>query len=56
MSDHWNKNTSARENAKDQNEKQTEFLNLVLESLSHPFYVIDVETYAITFMGQGITG
>ena len=61
MSDHWNKNTSARENAKDQNEKQTEFLNLVLESLSHPFYVIDVETYAITLansaaqMGQ-LTG
>ena len=61
MSDHWNKNTTTRENAKDQNEKQTEFLNLVLESLSHPFYVIDVETYAITLansaaqMGQ-LTG
>ncbi len=44
----WNKNASARESAEDKIEKQTEFLNLVLESLSHPFYVIDVETYAIT--------
>ena len=41
-------NAAEREKAKGQIEKQTEFLNLVLESLSHPFYVIDVETYAIT--------
>ena len=48
MSDNWKKNATGRENAKGQIEKQAEFLNLVLESLSHPFYVIDVETYAIT--------
>ena len=48
MSKTWNKNAPARESAQDKIEKQTEFLNLVLESLSHPFYVIDVETYAIT--------
>ncbi len=41
--------------------KQTEFLHLVLESLDHPFYVIDVETFAITLANSaaqmgGLTG
>ena len=48
MSKNREKNARALEGAEDQIQKQTEFLNLVLESLSHPFYVIDVETYTIT--------
>jgi PAS domain S-box-containing protein len=37
----------ARKQAEAKLKKQTEFLNLVLESLSHPFYVIDAHTYSI---------
>ncbi len=32
----------------DQIKKQTEFLNLILESLTHPFYVIDATHYTIS--------
>ena len=42
------KNAEVRQNAEQLVKKQTDFLNLVLESLAHPFYVIDVETYSIT--------
>ena len=42
------KNAAERQNAGQPVKNQTEFLNLVLESLAHPFYVIDVETYSIT--------
>ena len=48
MSKNKKKNVQIFESAEDRIQKQSEFLNLVLESLSHPFYVIDVETYAIT--------
>lgn len=41
------KEAKNHQKAEDQVEKQTEFLNLVLESLSHPFYVIDVHDYTI---------
>jgi PAS domain S-box-containing protein len=42
------KDAEERQNTEEQIKKQTEFLNLVLESLSHPFYVIDVENYSVT--------
>jgi len=36
-----------RKRAEDEIRKQNEFLDSVLESLTHPFYVIDVETYMV---------
>lgn len=36
-----------RERAEEEVRKQNEFLESVLESLTHPFYVIDVSTYAV---------
>ena len=41
------KEAKKRQKAEEQVKKQTEFLNLVLESLSHPFYVIDAHDYTI---------
>lgn len=41
------KEAAARKKAEAQLKKQSEFLNLVLESLSHPFYVVDVNDYRI---------
>ena len=41
------KEAAARKKAEAQLKKQSEFLNLVLESLSHPFYVIDANDYRI---------
>jgi PAS domain S-box-containing protein len=38
---------SQRMNAEKALEKQVEFLNEVIESLDHPFYVIDVDDYSI---------
>jgi PAS domain S-box-containing protein len=42
------KEAKKRQKAEEQVKKPTEFLNLVLESLSHPFYVIDANDYTIT--------
>jgi PAS domain S-box-containing protein len=36
-----------RKRAEEQTKRQAEFLNVVLESLPHPFYVIDVSDYTI---------
>ncbi len=41
------KEAAARKKAEAQLKKQSEFLNSVLESLSHPFYVIDANDYSI---------
>ena len=41
------KEAKKRQKAEEQVKKQTEFLNLVIESLSHPFYVIDAHDYTI---------
>jgi PAS domain S-box-containing protein len=41
------KEAAARKKAEAQLRKQSEFLNSVLESLSHPFYVIDANDYRI---------
>ena len=41
------KEAAARKKAEAQLKKQSEFLNLVLESLSHPFYVVDANDYCI---------
>ena len=38
---------SDRKHAEEKIQKQNEFLNIVLESLSHPFYVIDANNYLI---------
>jgi PAS domain S-box-containing protein len=38
---------AARKKAEARLKKQSEFLNLVIESLSHPFYVIDAQDYRI---------
>jgi PAS domain S-box-containing protein len=42
------KKIDTRQNTEPVVKKQPEFLNLVLESLSHPFYVIDVNNYSVT--------
>jgi PAS domain-containing protein len=39
---------SQRKSAEAENRRKTEFLNLVLESLPHPFYVIDAVDYKVT--------
>ena len=36
-----------RKRAEEQIKEQNEFLNLVIESLTHPFYVIDINDYSI---------
>jgi len=41
------KEAAARKKAEAQLKKQSEFLNSVLESLSHPFYVVDANDYHI---------
>ena len=41
------KEAAARKKAEAQLKKQSEFLNSVLESLSHPFYVVDAQDYSI---------
>ena len=41
------KEAAARKTAEADMKKQSEFLNLVLESLDHPFYVVDVNDYSI---------
>jgi len=41
------KETAARKKAEAQLKKQSEFLNSILESLSHPFYVVDANDYRI---------
>jgi PAS domain S-box-containing protein len=55
------KEAAARKKAEAQLKKQSEFLNLVLESLSHPFYVIDANDYRIKLansaaLESGISG
>ena len=55
------KEAAHRKKAEDQLKKQSEFLNSVLESLSHPFYVIDANDYRIklansTALKSGISG
>ena len=42
------KKTAALEKAETLLKKQSEFLNSVLESLSHPFYVVDADDYSIS--------
>ncbi len=41
------KEAAARKKAESQLKKQSEFLNSVLEALSHPFYVVDASDYRI---------
>ena len=41
------KEAAARKKAEAQLKKQSEFLNSILESLSHPFYVVDANDYHI---------
>ena len=41
------KEAAARKKAESQLKKQSEFLNTVLESLSHPFYVVDANNFRI---------
>ena len=41
------KEAADRKKTEDQLKKQSEFLNSVLESLSHPFYVVDANDYSI---------
>ncbi len=41
------KEAAARKNAEAKLKQQSEFLNSVLESLSHPFYVVDAKDYSI---------
>lgn len=41
------KEAAARKKAESQLKKQSEFLNSVLESLSHPFYVVNAHNYRI---------
>ncbi len=38
--------------AETEQRKQTEFLRTVIDSLDHPFYVVDVTTYAIQIMNE----
>ncbi len=40
-------NITARRKAEEQLQQQNEFLNIVMESLTHPFYVIDANDYTI---------
>jgi len=48
MIDSVSKEISQRKEAKAEILRKTEFLNLVLESLPHPFYVIDASDYKVT--------
>jgi len=41
-----------RQEAEEEQRKQTEFLKTVIDSLSHPFYVLDVETYEIQMLNK----
>jgi PAS domain S-box-containing protein len=55
------KEAAARKKAEAQLKKQSEFLNSVLESLSHPFYVVDANDYRIQLansaaLKSGISG
>jgi PAS domain S-box-containing protein len=40
-------NITKRRKAEEQLQRQNEFLNIVMESLTHPFYVIDADDYTI---------
>jgi PAS domain S-box-containing protein len=42
------KEAAARKKAENSLKKQSAFVNSVLESLAHPFYVVDVNDYSIT--------
>jgi len=43
---------AVRQDAEAEQRKQAEFLKTVIDSLSHPFYVLDVETYEIQMLNK----
>jgi PAS domain S-box-containing protein len=47
-----NKEIADRERAEEQVRRQNEFLNTVLDSLSYPFYVLDVNDYTVKMSNQ----
>lgn len=46
------KEVDSRLQAETEQRKQTEFLRTVIDSLDHPFYVVDVKTYGIQIMNK----
>ncbi len=45
-----------RQEAEEEQRKQADFLKTVIDSLSHPFYVLDVETYKIEMLNKAAYG